>query len=165
MKGEDDHETTRLANVPAHAASGLFLFARHVWQSGGEGTETSGITVKSEVLTIYAPRALIIFAEKYPEIATNDELVRLIREEQPSVWFAVAARNYQADGIVANVEASYRPGDMPEYFDNTKAVLLTLAGNPPGSGAVDYTKAKIVVMDDKLMELEPVQGLRRLLAR
>jgi hypothetical protein len=147
------------------AASGLFLFGRHVWHSGGRQTEMPGITVKSEILIIYAPRALITFAETHPEIATNDELVRLIREEQPSVWFAVGARNYQADGIVANVEASYRPGEMPEYFDTTKAVLRTLAGNPPGSGAVDYTKAKIVVMEDTLMELEPVEGLRRLLGR
>jgi hypothetical protein len=41
-----------------------------------------GITVRSEILTIYAPRALIIFAKSHPEIATNDELVKRIREDQ-----------------------------------------------------------------------------------
>jgi hypothetical protein len=65
----------------------------------------------------------------------------------------------------ANVQASYRPGEMPVYFDNTKAVLLTLAGNPPRSGAVNYMKAKIVVMEDTLIEMEPVEGLRQLLTR
>ena len=147
------------------AASGLFLFGRHVWHSGGHKTEMPGITVKSEILTIYAPSALIRFAKTHPEIATNDEPLQLLREEQLSLWFAVAVRNYQADGIVANVAASYRPGAMPEYFDNTKAVLLTLARNPPGPGAVDFTKAEIVVIEDTMMELGPVQGLRRLLAR
>jgi hypothetical protein len=67
--------------------------------------------------------------------------------------------------VVANVTASYRPGAMPEYFDNTKAVLLTLARNPPGPCTVDFTKAEIVVIEDAMMDLGPVQGLRRLLAR
>ena len=147
------------------AASGLFLFGRHVWKSGSEMTETSGITVKSEILTIFAPRALIVFAENYPEIATNDELVQRLREEQLSVWFAVGFRNYQADGNIAQIEASYRPGARPEFFDNTKAVLLTLAGNPPESGAVSFTNARIVVIDDPLIEMEPAEALRQIHAR
>jgi hypothetical protein len=145
------------------AAGGLYLFGRHVWNSGGHKTEVPGITVKSEVLTIYAPRVLIKFAKTHPEIATNNELVQLVREEHVNVWFATSVRNYQADGIFADVEATFRPGEMPEYFDSTKAVLLTLAGNPPGSGGVNYTKAEIIVMEDTFLEMEPVEGLRRLL--
>ncbi len=147
------------------AASGLFLFGRHVWHSGGHETEMPGITVTSEILTIYAPRALISFAKSHPETPTNEDLLRLIREEHLRVWFAVAVRNYQADGNFADVHASYRPGEIPEYFDNTKAILLTLAGNPPGSGPVSFTKAKIVVLEDRLLEIEPAEGLRQLLTR
>jgi len=143
--------------------AGLFLFARHVWNAGAPQTEPSGITVRSEILTIYAPKALIDFAKAHPEITTNDELVRLIREAKLNVWFATVTRNHQANGIFADVPIWYRPGERPECFDNAKAVLLTLAGNRPGPGTVAYRNAKTEVIEDAMMEMEPVDGLRQLL--
>jgi hypothetical protein len=61
-------------------AAGLFLFGRHVWNAGAPREEPPGYTVRSEIRTIYAPKALIVFAKAHPEITTNDELVRLIRQ-------------------------------------------------------------------------------------
>ena len=113
-------------------AAGLSLFGRHVWNAGAPQTEPSGITIRSEILTIYAPKALIDFAKAHPEITTNDELVRLIREAKLNVWFATVGRNHQANGFFTDVPIWYRPGERPECFDNAKAVLLTLAGNRPG---------------------------------
>jgi len=55
-------------------ASGHFLFGRHVWNASAPQAELPGITVRSEILTIYAPKALIDFAKAHPEITTNDEL-------------------------------------------------------------------------------------------
>ena len=118
-------------------AAGLFLFARHDWTAGARQTEPSGIANRSEILTIYAPQALIDFAKAHAEITTNDQLVRLIREAKFNVWFATVTRNYQGDGIFADVPIWYRPGEQPECFDNLKAVLLTLAGNRPGPGTVE----------------------------
>jgi hypothetical protein len=143
----------------------LFLFGRHVWHASAPKRESPGITVRSEILTIYAPKALIEFAKAHPEITTNDELVRLIRQSKLNVWFAIVARNHQADGIFADVPIWYRAGERPECFDNTKAVLLTLAGNRPGPGTVDYTNARTEVIDDALMKMEPVEGLRQLLTQ
>ena len=145
--------------------AGLSLFGRHVWTSSAPLTEPPGITVRSEVLTIYAPKALIGFAKANPEIATNDELVRLIRAAKLNIWFATVTREHQANGFFTDVLIWYRPGERPECFDNAKAVLLTLAGNCPGPGTVDYTRAKMEVIDDAMMEMEPVDGLRRLLTR
>jgi hypothetical protein len=87
-------------------AASLFLFARHVWNASAPQSEPSGITIRSEILTIYAPKALIDFAKAHPEISTNDELVRLIREAKLNVWFASVARLHQANGNLADVSAS-----------------------------------------------------------
>jgi hypothetical protein len=144
-------------------AAGLSLFARHVWNAGAPQREPPGITIGSEVLTIYAPKALIEFAKAHPEITTNDELVRLIREAKLNIWFATVTRNHQANGIFADVAISYRPGERLEWFDITKAVLLALAGNPPRPGTVAFTNAKTEVIEDAMMDIEPVDGLSQLL--
>jgi hypothetical protein len=104
-------------------------------------------------------------AKAHPEITTNDELVRLIREAKLNMWFATVTRNHQANGIFADVAIAYRPGEKLEWFDITKAILLTLAGNPPGPGTLDCRNATTEVIEDAMMEMEPVDGLRQLLTR
>jgi hypothetical protein len=144
-------------------AAGLFLFGRHVWNASVPQTEPSGITIRSEILTVYAPQALIEFAKAHPDIATNDELVRLIREAKLNVWFATVTRLHQANGFSTDIPIWYRPGERPECFDIAKAVLLALAGNPPRLGIMDYTNARTEVIDDAMMEMEPAERLRQLL--
>jgi hypothetical protein len=146
-------------------AAALFLFGRHVWTASAPQAEPSGITIRLEMLTIYAPKALIDFARAHPEITTNDKLVRRIREAKLNVWFATVTRNHQANGNFTDVAISYRPGERPECFDYTQAVLHTLAGNRPGPGIVDYTNAKTEVIEDAMMEMEPLDGARQLLTR
>jgi hypothetical protein len=146
-------------------AAGLFLFGRHVWNASVPQPEPSGIAIRSEILTIYAPKALIDFAKAHPEITTNDELVRLIREAKLNVWFATVTRLHQANGFFTDIPIWYRPGERPECFEHVKAVLLTLAGNRPGPGTVAYRNAKTEVIDDAMMKMEPAEGLRQLLKR
>jgi hypothetical protein len=67
-----------MARCTLMGVAALFSFDRHVWKSGAHQTEPAGIALRSEILTIYAPKALIEFAKAHPEITTNDELVRLI---------------------------------------------------------------------------------------
>jgi hypothetical protein len=143
--------------------AGLFLFGRHVWNASAPQPEPSGITIRTEIVTIYAPKALVDFAKEHREITTNDELVRLIREAKLDVWFATVTRHHQANALFADVGLWYRPGERPECFDHEKAVLLTLAGNRPGPGTVDLSNAKTEVVEDAMMELEPEDGLQQLL--
>jgi hypothetical protein len=142
--------------------AGLFMFARHIWKASGPQQEPSGITVSWEILTIYAPQALIDFAKAHPEIATNDELVRLIREAKLNVWFATVARLYRANGSFTDVPIWYRPGERPEYFEIVKAVLVALAGNRPEPGLMAYANARIEVIDDAMMEMVPAEAVRQL---
>jgi hypothetical protein len=146
-------------------AAGLFMFGRHVWNASVPQPEPPGITVRSEILTIYAPKALIGFAKAHPEITTNDELVRLIREAKLNVWFATVARLHQANGFFTDVSIWYRPGERPECFDDAKAVLRTLAGDRRGPGIMVYTNARTEVIEDAMMEMEPADGLRQLLTQ
>jgi len=146
-------------------AANRFLFGRHVWNASAPQTEPSGITIRSEILTIYAPKALIDFAKAHPEITTNDELVRLIRKAKLNVWFAIVARLHQANGFFTDIPIWYRPGERPECFDDAKAVLPTLAGNHPGPGIMAYANARTEVIDDAMMEMDPAEGVRQLLTR
>ena len=156
-------ERLMMALCTLMGAAGLFLFGRHVWNAGAPQTDASGVAIRSEVLTIYAPKALIDFAKAHPEITRNDELVRLIREAKLNVWFATVTRLHQANGFFTDIPIWYRPGERPNCFYDARAVLLTLAGNRPGPGTAAYRNAKTEVIDDAMMEMEPVEGLRQLL--
>jgi hypothetical protein len=154
-----------LAVVALIGAMVLFAIGRHVWEAGASRNEPPGLTVRTEFRTIYAPRGLIDFARAHPAIATNDELVRLVGEARLDAWFGVVFRCYQGNGEVVDLPVAIRPGEDPLVFENTRAVLCLLAGDAAGSPAVDPTKVDIEVIEDALMSMEPVEGLRRVLGR
>jgi hypothetical protein len=146
-------------------AAGLFLFARHVWNASAPQPDPPGLMVRSEILTIYAPKTLIDFAKAHAEITTNDELVRLIREAKLNVWFATVNSLHQANGFFTDVPTCYRPGERAECFEDAKAALRMLAGDRRRPGIMAYTIARTEVIDEAIMEMEPVDGLRQLLTR
>ncbi len=154
-----------LAFAALLGAMALFSFGRHVWNASASRSEPPGIVVRSEMRTIYAPREIIDFAGAHPAVATNDELVRLVREARLEAWFGVVFRSYQGNGDVVNIAMAIRPGENPQVFENTRAVLCLLAGKPTGSPAADRTKVEMEVIEDALMGMEPVEGLNRLLRR
>jgi hypothetical protein len=145
--------------------AGLFVFGRHVWTATAPQAEPSGIAIRSEIVIIYAPKALIDFAKANAEITTNDELVRLIREAQLKVWFATVTRLHQANGFFTDLPIWYRPGERPECFEDAKSALRILAGDRRGPGIMAYRNARTEVIEDAMMEIKPVDGLRQLLTR
>ena len=153
------------ALVALLGAMALFSFGRHVWNAGASRTEPPKLIVRSEFRTIYAPRRIIDFARAHPAIATNDELVRLVREARLEAWFGVVFRCYQSNGDVVDLPVAIRPGENPHDFENTRGVLCLLAGDTAGSPAGDPTNLEIEVIEDALMSMEPVEGLRQVLGR
>jgi hypothetical protein len=79
------------------------------------------------------------------------------------VCFAIVGGHFLANGRFVEVSAAYRPGERPKCFDNVEAVPRTLAGNRTGPGIMAYTNAKTEVIDDAMVAIEPVDGLRQLL--
>ena len=146
-------------------AMALFSFGRHVWDAGASRSERPNLTVRSELRMIYAPKRIIDFAGAHPVIATNDELARLVREAGLEAWFGVVFRCYQGNGDVVDLPVAVRPGEAPQFFENTRGVLCLLAGDAAGSPAADPTDVEIEVIEDALMNTEPVEGLRRVLGR
>jgi hypothetical protein len=89
----------------------------------------------------------------------------LIREAKLNVWFAVLARDHQADGKFVDIPFAYRPGEHPEPFDTTRAILCTLAGKPFDPDKAAVPAHEIQVLEDEMMEKEPIKGLQELLER
>jgi hypothetical protein len=158
-------ERFALAFAALAGAMALFAFGRHVWEAGAGRNVWPGLIVRSEIRTIHATRGLIDFARSHPAIATNDELARLVREARLDAWFGVVIRSYQGNGHAVDVPVAIRPGEDPLVFENARAVLCLLAGDAAGSPAADPTDVKIDVIEDALMSMEPVEGLRRVLGR
>jgi hypothetical protein len=145
--------------------AGLLSFGRHVWNAGASRSEPSNLAVRWELRTIYAPRRIIDFARTHPALATNDELARLVREARLEAWFGVVFRCYQGNGDVVDLPVAVRPGEHPGFFENTRDVLCLVAGDAAGSPTADPTDVEIEVIEDALMDMEPVEGLRRVLGR
>jgi len=158
-------ERFMLAFVALIGAMALFSFGRHVWEAGAARNESPGLIVRSEIRTIYAPKAFIEFAREHPAIATIDESVRLVREARLEAWFGVVIRSYQSNGEVVDIPVAIRPGKDSQGVENTRAVLCLLAGEAAGSLAPDPTDVEIELIEDALMSMEPVEGLRRVLGR
>jgi hypothetical protein len=154
-------ERSVLAVAALLGAMALVTFGRHVWNAGASRSEPLGLTVRSEFRAIYAPREIIDFARAHPAIATNDELVRLVREARLEAWFGVVFRCYQDNGDAVDIALAIRPGEKHEDFGNTRGVLSLLAGEAVGSPPVDPTDVEIEVIEDVLMSMGPVEGLRR----
>ena len=66
---------------------------------------------------------------------------------------------------MVDLPVAVRPGERPQFFENTRGVLCLLAGDAAGSPAADPTDVEIEVIEDALMNTEPVEGLRRVLGR
>jgi hypothetical protein len=154
-----------LAFAALLGAMALFSFGRHVWNADASRSEPPGLTVRSEIRTVYSPKRIIEFARAHPAIATHDELARLVREARLEAWFGVVYRNYQGNGDVLDLPVAVRPGEKPQDFENTGGVLCLLAGDAAGSPAADRTNVEIEVIEEALMSMEPIEGLRRVLGR
>ena len=109
----------------------LFAFGRHLWNAGGRRGEPPGLTVRSEIRTIYATKGIIDFARAHPAIATNDELVRLVREARLEAWFGVVFRNDHANGDWVDLAMAIRPGEFPRPSRTRGACCAFWLGTPP----------------------------------
>lgn len=121
---------------------------------------------QSEILTVYAPQALIDFARNNRNITSQEVLLQKLEQEGLSkVWLATKTKLDHTDGTSIIVPLAFRPGERPMNLDETCAAMETLAGDPPRTDAMDCSRAEVVPIDDATGALGPFEGMRKLLKR
>ena len=143
-------------------AMGLYSFARHVGDAGASRSPDGsgpGLTVRSEIRTIYAPKGIIDFARAHPAIATNDELVRLVRERGSKYGSASCSGTIKAtETWLTSRWRSDR--ERTRWSSRTRgACCAYLAGDAAGSPAADRKNVEIEVIEDALMSMEARRGI------
>lgn len=140
---------------------GLLGFAnalqRRVNRGGrSEGRITRMVNIKSELRSIFAPRALIDFARKHPSIEDYDQLVLLLEAEGLSrSWYVIVATDVLSDGETQRNVCYVHPSKMPYRFPSSRMVLEILRGDFPPGTRVGDGRAKIVVIPDKVADMDP----------
>jgi hypothetical protein len=140
-----------------------YFVAKHDAQQERGGDEA---VIRAEILTLYASGGLIDFCKSHDlsAIASRDELMCLIEcEGLQESWYGSTVRLFQANGRSRD---SSGLGSVTEPgFRHSLAVLQTLAGRPPRTAQLDYSRARIVVVPPELENEEPLLVLEQLLMR
>jgi hypothetical protein len=122
--------------------------------------------VRAEILTLYASQRLIDFCRNHDlcAIASRDELMCLIEcDGLENSWYGSTVRLFQANG--RSRDSSGWGSLTDSSFRHNLAVLRTLAGRPPQTPKLDYSRAKIVVIPHQRENEDPLMVLEQLLMR
>jgi len=134
--------------------------------SRSEGRITRTVPIRSELQIIFAPKALIEFAKRHPEIEDHEELSSLLGEQRlDGLWYASVALNLLSNGERYRSVNYVYPARMPHLFPSAKAVLETLGGNARVYTTDDYTKARISILSEENLRLGPQAVLADLVER
>jgi hypothetical protein len=119
-------------------------------------------TVYAEVVAIYAPAKLIAFARSDDARAIPSHAAlrgRLTRLGLERAWYAIAVHGYVDNGTETDVTYVRRPFEWDWQWEECRGVLATLAGAPPRGPDMDYTRARVEVIPESLLGMEPLGAL------
>lgn len=133
-----------------------------------EGPLGPGIIVRSEVTTIWIPRALRDLARLQagepvdcpPEALETD----LGRDRWRAAWYALTYRGHQANGGFAVITQIRHLSDVADHLEELQAVMATVAGRPPQYEGRDFSHARVEVIPDTLQAVDPREAIIRLMA-
>jgi hypothetical protein len=128
----------------------------------------SGIILRTEVTTIWVPRALVDRARHQSGFTADRvplELHRyLIENGWSSAWYALTYRAHLVNGGSAEITQIRRLSDVGDHFDEFQAVMATAAARPSRSERADFSHAAVEVIPEALRAVEPREAINRLLA-
>jgi len=123
----------------------------------------SGIMIRTEVIRLYVPQALIELAHRQteqPSIRTHEDLrQRLEMEHHQNLSYAVTARGLQVNGEFVDLRFIRKPYSDPARFAEFLDVLAAARGNPPH----DFEQATIEQIFDESSERELREVMSKLL--
>jgi hypothetical protein len=128
----------------------------------------SGIVLRTEVTTIWMPRALRDLARHRanpPVDCSPEELQTYLgRNGWSPAWYALTYRGHQVNGAFGDITWIRRLSEAADYLDELQAVMATAAGWPPRDEGRDFSNARIEVIPETLQAVDPREAITRLMA-
>jgi hypothetical protein len=126
-----------------------------------------GIVVRSEVLHLWSPEALMELARQQaraPVVRDHGGLRRSLElRGQQDLWYALTVRGHQVNGLFADMTVIRRPYRDPESFPEFLNVLAVAGGDPPRDPGPDFSTASIHLIPAELARREPSGAIAELL--
>jgi hypothetical protein len=154
--------TLFVALVIGAGATGLTQFASSESkeaQNFAEGDQAgAGMIVRSDVLHIWVPPALIELVERQESsgvIRNHEDLKRFLElRGQEKLWYAMTTRGCQANGDLVDLSLVRRPYDEPTSFPLFQKILAAAAQNPFDDATDEFSSASIHVLTAELAKCE-----------
>jgi hypothetical protein len=150
---------SRMFMVLVLAAGGLALtnFASDVDkkdQNLADGDQPeAGIIVRSEVLHIWLPPALIELANRQPSsgvMRTHEDLKQFLeRRGQEKVWYAMTTRGHQANGNSIDMPFVRQPYSEPNSFPEFLHILAVATENSSDEATDEFSSALVHVLPEE----------------
>jgi hypothetical protein len=150
---------------------GLTLFARQIARqdrvSVAPNITGGGIIVRSEVLRLWLPRALIDMAKRQSlplRIRTHHELRQSLEgQHQRGVWYALTSRVHKFNGEFDDITTIRWPYRDSRYFSELLDVLAVAGGNPASEPNSGFSNVSISVLPEELLMREPRDAMHEAL--
>jgi hypothetical protein len=147
-----------LLAVAMLGAVGLVRLADHVTTPQSEGN--GGIIVRNELISLWVYPGLLELAQCPEDVAACRTLegYRQYAEERglEKAWYVITSRGYQVNGETAVLTTIRRPYDLNEpFYAEFPGVLAIAAGKPPHNPLTDFSRVKVGVIPDRLLDADP----------
>jgi hypothetical protein len=128
----------------------------------------SGIVLRTEITTIWIPRALrdLALCDARPPLDRSPvELLTCLKQNVwiPD-WYALTYRGHQVNHGFADITLIRRLSEAANHVEELQAVMATAAGRPPRREARDFSRARVKVVPDTMQAMDPREAIARLMA-
>jgi hypothetical protein len=133
-----------------------------------EGPPGRGISLRTEVTSIWVPQALYDLARHRagPSVGHSPFELQayLAGNGWRAAWYALTYRGHQVNGGVAEITQIRRLTEAADHLDELQSVLATAAGRPPRFEDGDFSYANVKVIPDMMRAVEPREAITWLMA-
>ncbi len=137
--------------------------------AGFEDQAGSGLSVRSEVITLWIPSTLRDFArvESGPDLEGSPEalIADLKRVGLVDAWYALTYRHTRVDGGVAEMTLLRRISGVSTALDDLQDILIAIAGLPPRPGSTDFSHVAIKIIPELHEASESHESLFKFMTR
>lgn len=157
-----------IASVLVIGAISLIRADFHAAGPGEVGPPGSGIVLRNEVTVVWLPRALMDLArhsDEWPLMESQDELnAELERQGIAHSWYAFTRIGRQMNGELSEITQVRQTNELDGHVEEFLGVLSTAAERPPRGENLDFSRAEVRLIPERLLAEGPRNGLTELMA-